>query len=72
MNAETRAKARRASEAATELYRLLEELGGELTKREDFAGYLHLQEVRDHVFGRNAIDVLSKLNAVATMGEKNG
>ena len=71
MNASTRAKAKEAYQHASELYRLLDELARELSVREDFAGYHLVTDIKDNVFGRkSATDVLGKLGAVATMGEK--
>ena len=71
MRPETRVKARRAFEIAGELYRLLDELSRELSNREDFAGYLLVRNIHDHVYGRNSsgVDVLSSLIAVSQMGE---
>lgn len=71
MDAKTRAKAQRASQIASELYKLLDDLQNELSNREDFAGYLLVTDVKNVVFGRKSTeDVLGKLSAVATMGEK--
>lgn len=71
MRPETRVKARRASEIAGELYRLLDDLAKELSNREDFAGYLLVRNLFDRVFGRKSdgLDVLSSLIAVSQMGE---
>ena len=71
MRHETRVKARRASEIAGELYRLLDDLRKELASRGDFAGYYLANDIHDYVFGRKSTeDVLGKLQAIATMGEK--
>lgn len=71
MRPETRVKARRASEIAGELYRLLDDLRKELGVREDFAGYLLVTNLHDRIFGRKSdgLDVLSSLIAVSQMGE---
>jgi hypothetical protein len=71
MRHETRVKARRASEIAGELYRLLDDLRKELGVREDFAGYLLVTNLHDRIFGRKSdgLDVLSSLIAVSQMGE---
>jgi hypothetical protein len=71
MRPETRIKARRASEIAGELYRLLDDLQKELGVREDFAGYLLVTNLHDRIFGRKSdgLDVLSSLIAVSQMGE---
>jgi hypothetical protein len=73
MRHETRVKARRASEIAGELYRLLDDLRKELGVREDFAGYLLVTNLHDRIFGRKSdgLDVLSSLIAVSQMGEPN-
>jgi hypothetical protein len=71
MDAKTRDKAKRAAEIAGELYRLLDQLQKELPASRDFAGYLLVTDVKEAVFGRKSTeDVLGKLSAVATMGEK--
>jgi hypothetical protein len=71
MNAETRAKAARAATIASELYNLLDELQRELSSAPDFAGYILARDVQDYVFGRKSTeDVLGKLQAIASMGEK--
>ena len=72
MDAKTRAKAKRAAEIAGELYRLLDDLRKNLSNREDFAGYILVNDVHEYVYGRRSQgeDVMSKLQAVASMGEK--
>jgi hypothetical protein len=71
MRPETRVKARRASEIAGELYRLLDDLRKELTNREDFAGYLLANNLHERIFGRKSdgLDVLSSLISISQMGE---
>jgi hypothetical protein len=63
----TRVKAKAAFTKLTEVYSLLEELTSELSNREDFAGYLMVQDVREAF---RSADALIRLNAVTTMGEK--
>jgi hypothetical protein len=69
MKAKTRNTAKRASTAAGELRRLLDDLSKELSEsRGDYAGYVLVNDVKEAIFGRNS-DVLTKLSAVASMGE---
>jgi hypothetical protein len=71
MDAKTRAKAKRAAVIAGELYNLLDELMRELSSAPDFAGYILARDVQEYVFGRKSTeDVLGKLQAISTMGEK--
>jgi hypothetical protein len=64
---ETRAKAKVAFEKLAEVYSLLDELKKELSNREDFAGYLMVNDVQEAF---RSAEALIRLQAVATMGEK--
>jgi len=50
------------------VYELLNQLMQELGNREDFAGYLLVQDARKELFGKG--EALTKLGAVSTMGLK--